>query len=136
MTEAHRRGVVDPLTAGLIPAPATGDILSPAACQRTLPMLDGGHRFDMALAFRRVDAVKMKPGYSGPVVVCGMTYRPISGHSPTRWRVKHLIGREGMEMWLAPIEGARLLAMFRISIPTMIGTAVLNATRFESATGR
>ena len=136
MTEAHRRGVVDPLTAGLVPAPAAGDILAPAACERTLAMFDGGHRFDMALAFKRMDAAKTEPGYGGPVVVCGMTYRPISGHSPTGWRVKHLIGREGMEMWFAPLGGARLLAMYRISIPTMVGTAVLSATRFEAAAGR
>jgi hypothetical protein len=37
-----------------------------------------------------------------------------------------------MEMWLAPIDGTRLLAPFRISVPTLLGLAVLEATRFES----
>jgi hypothetical protein len=135
MTDAHRRGVVDPLTAGLVPAPATGDVLSPSACQRTLPMFDGGHRYDMALAFKRMDAVQAEPGYGGPVAVCAMAYRPLAGHSPSGWRVKHLIGRE-MEMWLAPVEGVRLLAPFRIAVPTLLGTAMLNAMRFETATAR
>lgn len=133
MTDAHRRGVVDPLTAGLMAVPGTSDMLSPAACQRTLPMFDGGHRYDMALSFKRMDTVAAQQGYRGPVVVCAMTYQPISGHSPSGWRVKHLLGKRGIEMWLAPIDGTRLLAPFRISVPTLLGTAMLEASRFESA---
>jgi hypothetical protein len=134
VTDAHRRGVVDPLTAGLMPVPGTGSMLTPASCQRTLPMFDGGHRFDIALSFKRMDAVTVAHGYRGPAVVCAMTYQPISGHSPTAWRVTHLMGRRGMEMWLAPIDGSRLLAPFRISVPTLLGLAVVEATRFESTT--
>lgn len=133
VADADRHGVVDPLTAGLMPVPGTADMLSPAACQRTLPIFDGGHRYDMALSFKRMDAVAAEQGYRGSVVVCAMTYQAISGHSPTGWRVRHLMGKRGMEMWLAPIDGTRLLAPFRISVPTLLGTAVLEATRFESA---
>jgi len=116
VTAAHRIGVVDPLTAGLMPVPGTGDMLSAAA------------------SFKRMDAVAAEQGYQGPVVVCAMMYQPISGHSPTGWRVSHLTGKRGMEMWLAPIDGTRLLAPFRISVPTLLGLAVLEATRFESTT--
>jgi hypothetical protein len=34
-------------------------------------------------------------------------------------------------MRFAPVPGTRFLAMVRISIPTMMGTAVLEATRFN-----
>jgi Protein of unknown function (DUF3108) len=40
LTEAHRRNIVDPLTALLIPAVA-GDGVTREACERTLPIFDG-----------------------------------------------------------------------------------------------
>ncbi len=130
---AQLRGAIDPLTAALIPVPGTGDVLAAAACHHTLPIFDGSHRFDMALSFKRMDAVKAETGYRGPAVVCAMAYQPVAGYSPGAYRVAYLEKARGMEMWLAPIAGTRLLAAFRISIPTMLGTAVLMATRFESA---
>ena len=133
LTAALLRGVVDPLTAGLMPAPVAGDVLSPASCQRTLPIFDGSHRFDMALSFKRMDTVKADTGYRGPAIVCAMTYRPVAGYTPGAFRVNYLKANHDMEMWFAPIAGTRTLAVIRISIPTMLGTAVLKATRFESA---
>jgi hypothetical protein len=130
---ADLRGVIDPLTAGLVPVPGAGDVLASAACQRTLPIFDGSHRFDMALSFKRKDTIKAATGYQGPVVVCGMSYRPVAGYNTGAFRVGYLKKNRDMEFWLAPIAGTRLLAMFRISIQTMLGTAVLGATQFESA---
>lgn len=130
---ADLRGAIDPLTAGLVTAPGTGDVLAPAACQRTLPIFDGTHRFDMALSFKRIDKVKAETGYQGPGVVCSMTYRPVAGYNTGAFRVNYLKTARDMEMWFAPIAGTRVLAMFRISMPTMLGIAVLGATRFESA---
>jgi hypothetical protein len=130
---AQLRSVVDPLTAGLVPMPATGDLLAPAACRRTLPIFDGSHRFDMALSFKRIDSIKTEAGYQGPAIVCAMTYRPVAGYTPGAFRVNYLKANHNMEMWFAPIAGTRTLAVIRISIPTMLGTAVLKATRFESA---
>jgi hypothetical protein len=66
-------------------------------------------------------------------VVCGMSYRPVAGYNTGAFRVNYLEKARDMEMWFAPIAGTRLLAMFRISIPTMLGIAVMGATRFESA---
>ena len=133
VTAADLRGAIDPLTAGLLPMPGTADVLAPAACQRTLPIFDGTHRFDMALSFRRMDKIKAETGYQGPGVVCGMSYRPVAGYKMNAFRVTYLKQARDMEIWLAPIAGTRLLAMFRISIPTLLGTAVLEATRFEAA---
>jgi hypothetical protein len=130
---ADLRGAIDPLTAGLMPVPGTGDVLAPAACQHTLPIFDGTHRFDMALSFKRMDKIKAETGYQGPGVVCGMSYRPVAGYNSGAFRVNYLKKARDMEMWFAPIAGTRMLAMFRISMPTMLGIAVLGATRFESA---
>jgi len=131
VTSSLLRGVVDPLTAGLMSTPSAGDVLSPAACQRTLPIFDGSHRFDMALSFKRMDSVKADRGYHGPAVVCTMTYRPVAGYSPDAFRINYLKKSRDMEMWLAPVPGTRLLAVFCIKIPTVLGTAELRATEFD-----
>ena len=136
VTAALLRGVVDPLTAGLVPTPATADVLSPAACQRTLPIFDGSQRFDMALSFKRMDNVKTDSGYRGPVVVCAMTYRPVAGYTPDALRIDYLKKNRDMEMWLAPVPSSRLLAVFCIRIPTMLGTAELRATQFDGGPQR
>jgi Protein of unknown function (DUF3108) len=130
---ADLRGAIDPLTAGLVTMPGTGDMLAPAACQRTLPIFDGTHRFDMALTFKRMEKIKAETGYQGPGIVCGMSYRPIAGYNTGAFRINYLKKVRDMEMWFAPIAGTRVLAMFRISMPTMLGIAVLGATRFETA---
>jgi Protein of unknown function (DUF3108) len=130
---ADLRGATDPLTAGLLLAPAARDLFAPAACQRKLPIFDGSHRFDMALSFKRMDTVKAEKGYQGPAIVCAMTYQPIAGYSPTAFRVGYLKKRRDMEMWFAPIGSTRVLAVVRISMPTIFGVAILGATKFEGA---
>jgi Protein of unknown function (DUF3108) len=134
VTTSLLRGAIDPLAAGLISAPGGGDALSPASCQRTLPIFDGSQRFDIALSFKRMDNVKADVGYQGPAVVCTMTYRPVAGYSPDAFRINYLKSNRDMEMWLAPVPGTRVLAVFRIKIPTMVGTAELRATEFDGRT--
>jgi hypothetical protein len=130
LTDAHRKGVLDPMSAGIIPVAGTGDVLAPEACNRTLAIFDGRQRFDLTLSFKRMDHVKADKGYEGPSVVCMVTYHPIAGHRPDRSAIKYLIATRDMEMWLAPIAGTRILVPFRISVPTMIGPAILQATQF------
>jgi len=131
VTAALLRGAVDPLTAGLVSTSAPGDVLSPAACQRTLPIFDGSQRFDVALSFKRMDNVKPDSGYRGPVIVCAMMYRPVAGYIPDALRINYLKRSRDMEIWLAPVPGTRLLAVFCIRIPTALGTAELRATQFD-----
>jgi hypothetical protein len=127
VTEADRRGVIDPISAGLIPVIGGEDPVSAAACERTLPVFDGRQRFDIALAFKRMDKVNPEKGYQGPAVVCAVRYQPRAGYRPNRVAVKFLVATHDVEMWLVPIVGARLLVPARISIPTLVGTAVVAA---------
>lgn len=127
VTEADRRGVIDPISAGLIPVIGGGDVVSAAACQRTLAVFDGRQRFDIALTFKRMDKVNPEKGYQGPAVVCAVRYEPRAGYRPNRVAVKFLIATHDVEMWLVPIAGTRLLAPARISVPTLVGTAVVAA---------
>jgi hypothetical protein len=131
VTEAHRHGVLDPITAGVIAVAGTGEVVGPAACERRIPVFDGHQRFDLVLSFKRMDTVRAEKGYQGPVVVCAIRYRPIAGHRPDRYAVKYLQEQHDIEAWLAPIAGTRVVVPYRISVPTLFGTAVLEATRFE-----
>jgi Protein of unknown function (DUF3108) len=133
LTEAHRRGVSDPMTAALIRVPGTGDPLAPQACQRTLSIFDGRMRYDLQLAFNRIETVSSQAGYQGPVVVCSVHFTPIAGHVPDRYALKYLAELRDMEMSLAPIAGTRIVAPFRISIPTPLGGGAMHATQFVSS---
>jgi hypothetical protein len=132
LTDAHRRGVSDPMTATLIRVPGSGDIVAPQACQRTLSIFDGRMRYDLALAFKRFETVRSQAGYQGPVVVCAVRFSPIAGHVPSRYALKYIADLRDMEMWLAPIAGTRIMAPYRVSLPTPIGVGVLQATQFVS----
>jgi hypothetical protein len=132
LTEAHRRGVIDPLTAGLITVGGTGELLTPDACRRTVQIFDGRQRYDLALSFKRMEQVKAEKGYEGPVVVCTVAYQPLAGHRANGAAVRQLVETRDLDIWFAPIAGTRVLAPFRISFPTLIGTGVLQATQFVS----
>ena len=129
LLEAHKRGVIDPVSALLLPVHGKGDLISPASCNRTIPVFDGASRFDIILSFvesRRADIA----GYRGPVIVCNVRYVPLSGHRPERPGTKFMMGNRDISVWLAPVEGMRVLAPVRISLMTMIGTSIAEATRF------
>jgi hypothetical protein len=130
VTEAHRKGVTDPMSAMIMPAAGNGEMLTPETCKRKLAIFDGRQRADIDLVFKRMDRVKADKGYQGPAVVCTVLYRPIAGHRPERPAIKYLVEQRDMEMWLAPIAGTRMLVPFRFSVPTPFGLGVLQATYF------
>ena len=130
VTDAHRKGVVDPMSAALIPVAGKGEVLAPEACKRKLAIFDGRNRVDIDLVYKRMDQVKADKGYQGPVVVCTVLYNPIAGHRPERDAIKYLIAQRDMEMWLAPIAGTRVLVPFRFSVPTPFGLGLLQASYF------
>jgi hypothetical protein len=133
VTEAHRRGVIDPMSGALARVAGTAGPVSPEACNRTLPVFDGRLRYDLKLAYKRMETVKADKGYEGPVVVCAMYFVPLAGYVPERTAIKYLIAQRDMEAWLAPIAGTRVVVPFRVSIPTPLGLGVLEATQFITA---
>ena len=130
LTDAHRTGVVDPMTALLFHAPGNGNPVVPEACQRKIAVFDGHMRYDLQLAFKRLDRVRANAGYQGPVVVCSVSFSPVAGYEPSRYTIKYVAAQRDIEIWLAPVAGTRLLAPFRAYTPTPMGPGVLQATRF------
>ena len=121
VTAANRRSIVDPLTAVLFSTAAAGETLSQDACRRTLPIFDGHQRYDLKLAFNRMDKATAEKGYAGPVVVCSVSYEPIAGHRASIPLVKYLSEGREMEMALAnlTIEANRFET---IVAPAPVGT--------------
>ena len=136
VSEADRRGVVDPLTAMLIMAPPEVNGLVPLHCNRILAIFDGQRRYDMALSFKRMDSMKINIGYAGPVLVCAVVLKPIAGYRADSMLVKYVGGKSDMEIWLAPIAGTAVIAPARVVMPTLIGTLEIAADRFEIAPPR
>jgi hypothetical protein len=131
VTDAHRRGAADPLTAMLIPD--DGDALASANCNRVLPIFDGRRRYDLALSFKRIDKVTIDRSYSGFVLVCGVILQPIAGYRADSMLVKYVAGRRDMELWFAPIAGTSIIAPIRVLMPTLIGTLEIQADHFDAA---
>jgi Protein of unknown function (DUF3108) len=131
VTDAHKRGVSDPMTASLVHVPGTADPVSADACTVTSAVFDGRMRYDLSLEFKRIETVKVD-GYQGPVVVCAIYFAPVAGYNPERSAIKYLAAQRHMELWLAPIAGTRVLVPYRLTIPTPLGTGKLEATRLIS----
>ncbi len=130
VTEAHRRGVFDPMTASLVRVPGTGDPLSPEACHGSAPIFDGRMRYELKLDFKRMETVKAEKGYHGPVVVCALYFVPVAGYIPDRPVIKYLAAQRNIEIALAPVAGTRILVPFWLKVPTPLGPAMLEATSF------
>src|SRR5262249_26539212 len=91
-------------------------------------------RYNLQFAYKRMEQVKAEKGYEGPAVVCSVTFVPLAGYVPHRAAIKYLVAQRDMEIWLAPIALTRVLVPFRVSIPTPIGTGVMQARQFTTMT--
>jgi Protein of unknown function (DUF3108) len=131
--DAHRRGIIDPISALLMPVAASAADQS-AACNRTIPIYDGAARYDIRMSFSGARQVKTN-GYSGPAMVCAVRYVPISGHRSERKATKFMAENRDISVWLVPVGGTSMMVPYRVSVKTMLGTAVIEASRFESDGG-
>jgi hypothetical protein len=133
LAETHKRGVIDPVSALLMPA--RGDVRDTGNCNRTIPVFDGAARFDIVLTYAETRQVE-KPGYRGPVLVCNARYVPIAGHRSLRPATKFMQDNQDMQVWLAPVESARVLVPLRIAVRTMAGMSIVEASRWALDDGK
>ena len=132
VTEAHKRGVLDPMTGTMLRVPGNGELLSPDSCRTGAGIFDGRLRYDLKLDYKRMENVRAEKGYHGPALVCAVYFTPIAGYIPDRPVIKYLAGERRMEISFVPIAGTRILVPFRTTIPTPFGPAVLEATQFHT----
>ncbi|TWC01312.1 uncharacterized protein DUF3108 [Bradyrhizobium macuxiense] len=130
VTEAQKKNVFDPMTGSFLRAPGNAELMSPDVCRTGAGVFDGRMRYDLKLDFKRVEIVKAERGYHGPALVCALYFVPISGYIPDRPVIKYLAAQRNIEIAFVPIAGTRLLVPFRMTIPTPLGQAMLEATSF------
>lgn len=130
VTASHKRGVLDPLSAALLPV-AAGD--PDKVCDRTLPIFDGWTRYDIRLSYKATKAVSVA-GYKGDAVVCGARWVPVAGHREGRPSTKFMAENKDLEAWFVPA-GETLMLPYKISVRTMKGMLVVTARQFEGPEG-
>ena len=130
ITDAHRRGVFDPMTGSMLRAPAGVDPLSPEVCRSGAAIFDGRMRYDLKLDFKRMEIVRAERGYHGPALVCAVYFSPVAGYIPDRPVIKYLAAQRNIEIAFVPVAGTRILVPFWMRIPTPLGPATLEATQF------
>jgi hypothetical protein len=130
VTEAHRRGILDPMTGSMLRVPGTADVMSPDSCRTGAGIFDGRLRYDLKLDYKRMEMVKAEKGYHGPALVCAVYFTPVAGYIPDRPIIKYLAAQRNIEIAFVPIAGTRVMVPFRMTIPTPFGQAMLEATQF------
>lgn len=130
VTEAHKRGVIDPLSAILFPAPKG---LHKDSCNRTIQIYDGRDRYDVVLRYkskyRKTGGGKKR--YSGGVLACKARYKPIAGHRPNRKTIQQLEANTSMEVHLAEIPGKPYLLLYRASLMTPVGPLNVQNVKYK-----
>lgn len=133
ITDAHRRNVIDPMTGSLLRVPGTGELMTPDSCRTGTSIFDGRMRYDLKLDYKRMESVKAEKGYRGPAIVCAVYFTPIAGYVPDRAAIKYIAAQRNIEVTLVPIAGTRVLVPYRMTIPTPLGVAMLEATEFVTS---
>jgi hypothetical protein len=129
VTDEQKADALDLVSAFLWPSPGGA---TPAACDRTLPLIDGKRRFDIDFAFNRTDFFVVRRGRERhKAVVCSIRYRPVAGHRIDKKNDGFLSESGDMEVWLSDI-GDGVLLPIKVLLQSKLGPAVLTASRFEA----
>jgi hypothetical protein len=129
ITSADKADVLDPVSAFVWPV-AGG--VTPDICARTLSLIDGRRRFDIALRYERMEDFSTRDrSFRGRAAVCSFSYHPVAGHRIDKPDHGTIASGSGMEVWMAPV-GPGLAAPARIQLRTRIGRIVLVATSIHA----
>ncbi len=124
--KSHLKGAIDPLSAVLALTRPDGD----NPCSQRLPIYDGMQRFDLVASPLGVRELQAGPG---PLQVCEMRYRPISGYARGS-ETEDLARSMKIEIALLPVPRAGLYVPHEIKIPMLVGSAVLSLQKIDIRT--
>lgn len=130
VTAADRVGVTDPV--GMLIVPAGSGPLTPALCDRRIPVFDGATRADLVLSRGAVVNVTVGP-YLGPALDCRIRWVPVAGHRARGSSVRRMAENDDLHVRLAPVPGGNVLLPLTITVGTGWGTARIDATRWGAA---
>jgi hypothetical protein len=131
--DAHRKGVFVPMTGSMLRVAGNGELLSPDSCRTGAGIFDGRLRYYHKLDYKSIEMVRAERAYHRPALVCAIYFTPVAGYIPDRPVIKYLATERRIEIAFVPIAGTRILVPFRMSIPTPLGLAMLEATSFVTS---
>ncbi|WP_018700984.1 DUF3108 domain-containing protein [Amorphus coralli] len=127
VTGAHRKGVLDPISASIVPIALDGETLdAKTACSRVVPVFDGWTRYDVSFSSKGTERLKT-PSYSGTAFVCSARWSPIAGHRANSDSVEYLVNNRGLEAAFIAV-GEKMLVPVRVEIETPHGVLAVQAT--------
>jgi hypothetical protein len=121
LTAALLQGVVDPLSASLIPGDTVGGNVGDQ-CRRTLPVFDGRRRYDVGLSFKETREVSIPGDAAAQTLVCRLLLTPLAGHQLKSPILHYLVKGQEIEVSLKPIGEAHILVPVGAAIPMLVGT--------------
>ena len=116
VTPDQLKNVLDPLSG--VMALSLGNLATP--CAQKLPIYDGKQRFDIVLTPK---------GRAGADHVCSVRLVPISGHKPGEGAASVIKGN--IELVLRPVPKGNIIIPYRVTVPTIIGSAELTTERVD-----
>jgi len=119
VTKEQLKNVLDPLSG--VMALSLGNMAKP--CEQTLPIFDGKQRFDL------VFTPTGRKERAGADHLCHVRLVAISGHKPGEGSASVITG--DIEVVLRPVPKANILIPYRVTVPTIIGAAVLASDKVE-----
>jgi len=127
----HKRGVVDPLAAFVIPLAPGKDAMNPANCNHTAKVFDGRVRYDLRMIYGSRMEVQGKEGYAGPALVCAVNYKPIAGYRPLSPEEEKFERNLEFSIWFVPVSGADVMIPYKVVVGTPVGLLQVYAHRFD-----
>jgi hypothetical protein len=114
----HLRDVNDMLAAFVL----KGGSFNKSLCDRQMRIFTGLERFNIAMRFlKEEEATSLRTGYQGPVVLCGIRYAPVSGHSASSEITNYLADSGRILIWYAPLQTPGYFIPYRVLVTTSVG---------------
>ena len=123
-------GALDPIAAAFFRARSddpNGDL---KVCDQTVPVFDGGWRYDLVLSPKRKVTLQRKgsTGYSNSAVVCRVEFKPIAGYTPDDPNIKVMSHTDAIEVWLVSVPGTDMYVPYHLLLPTDSGLLSVTST--------
>jgi hypothetical protein len=125
----HLRGVNDMMAAFVL----KGGRLDEGLCNRKMQVFTGTERFNLSMNFARSDeATSKRTGYQGPLILCNVSYTPVSGHYTTSEMTNYLKEQGRILIWYAPlVSDPDTFVPYRALVSTNAGDLSIVLTALE-----
>lgn len=106
--------------------------LDKSLCSFNARIFTGIERFDLNFSYAKDDvATSKRTGYQGPVILCSIKYKPISGHYTTSEVTNSLAQDDRILVWFAPLGETGYAIPYRVLLTTSMGDLSMVLTSLQ-----